>query len=195
MKMYRLKKDLSRTNTKAGALFGSSENGDLYCFYGGRNIEIGSDIFNLFPGLLEEWFEEIPDEPKTVWGLKEGDRYWFIRTNNWVDDCMWNDSQYDIGCRVGGNCFLTKEEAEKELAYRKAKAILERDTKGFKPDWKDGGNSKYDVYYDHINKHLVVGDHSIICTHKDLWFATYEDAEASIKAHEKEWKTYLGVEE
>jgi len=34
-------------------------------------------------------------------------------------------------------------------------------------------------------------------THQEhkIYFATPEDAKASIKAHEKEWKTYLGVEE
>lgn len=167
----------------------------MYCFYGGGNIEIGSDIFNLFPGLLEEWFEEIPEEPKTVWGLKEGDRYWFIRTNNWVDDCMWNDSQYDIGCRVGGNCFLTKEEAEKELAHRKAKAILERDTKGFKPDWNISNQCRWYVCYNHYGKWLKIDKDFSLFNYGNLCFATKEDAEASIKAHEKEWKTYLGVEE
>lgn len=96
MKKYRLKKDLP--TFKAGQECWLSPNGDLMTktlwsdsptnpstvfeedktIYSKRELE-------RFPNILKDWFEEIPEQPKTVWDLKEGDRYWYIRINNWVD--------------------------------------------------------------------------------------------------------------
>lgn len=140
------------------------------------------------------YIEEIPEQPKTVWDLKDGDAFYCVNGDSSIFLNHW-DNAISSKRRGIGNVFLTEEEAEKELVRRKAKVILERDTKGFEPDWDNVSQHKYDVYYDYVNCKLSVCAYSICSSHRSLWFATKEDAKASIKAHEKEWKIYLGVEE
>ncbi len=150
--------------------------------------------------LLEHgYIEEIPEKPKTVDDLRGGDRCWCITlsplTGFSVDD-------FEFGIRESlmvetGDIFLTREEGEKELARRKAKVILERDTKGFKAS-RDCGSFYY-VSYDIYDHRFEVGRWETNCCGGELTspinFATIDDAEASIKAHSSEWKIYLGIEE
>lgn len=142
----------------------------------------------------EGFIEEIPKQPKTVWDLKYGDEYYAIASDGFITTEIYRyDNSYEHNSRVDiGNAFITKEEAEKELARRKAKVILERDTKGFKPDWEKY-NYGVEVYWDHCGKKLVYN--WVELNDGTIRFKTDEDAQASIKAHEKEWKIYLGVEE
>lgn len=194
MKRYKLLKDLP--TFKAGDEFFLNNIGDLEwdnkC--GVNVIAYVGHTLEKFPNILKDWFEEIPEQPKTVWDLEEGDEYWGI---NLSDITGFDIDEYDFNLRAYhlreiGDVFLTREEAQKELARRKAKQILLRDTKGFKPDWNDRKGS-YQVYYDRIYKSLDYG----WCDIADgtIRFKNKIDAEASMKAHEKEWKIYLGVEE
>ena len=86
-----------------------------------------------------------PPKPKTVWDLKESDKYWYISPNGNVWGNKWDDCTLDSGRRSIGNCFLTYEEAKFEVERRKVEAIL----------LKYGGrrfkNSErnYYLYYDH----------------------------------------------
>lgn len=134
------------------------------------------------------FMERISEQPKTVWDLKEGDNFYFIDWYGNTGGCASMRIQ-DLSrmrrYREVGNCFLTLEECRRELARRKAKVILERDTKGFRPDWNDG-NWKYTIYYDHNGYELSVDYYNTSQLCIDLWFATEEDAEASIKAHPEE---------
>lgn len=145
-------------------------------------------------GLIDNGFaEEIPDEPKSLDDLKDGDEWFFINYSN--DECYISRTT-SISClpafRELGWAFLTREEGEKELAYLKARQILKQDTKGFKPDWSDYDQNKYCVYYAHGPDCL---DHSFYGYHQraEIVFATKADAEASIKEHKAEWLAYFGI--
>lgn len=188
MKRYKLKKDLP--THKTGAKFRMSQNGNLVDKSG---VVYYKATLDRYPTILTEWFEEIPEQPKTVWDLKMSQTYYYITENDYVNVRLWKDEEVNFRRRNSGNCFLTEEEAKKELARRRAKVILERDTKGFKPDW-EGSGLKHEVYYNYSERRLKVYSYFIASSHRELWFATEEDAEASIRAHEKEWKIYLGVE-
>jgi len=85
-----------------------------------------------------EFFELIEEKPKTVWDLKEGDRYWFVvpvierlvpsvissiaqvptDMYNDVFSCEWGAYGVDFARRNTWNCFLTQAETEKELEKR-----------------------------------------------------------------------------
>lgn len=141
------------------------------------------------------YIEELPKQPKTVWDLKVSDTCYHIMTDGLVHKEGWTNQEQEQAIRDLGNVFLTREEAEKELARRKAKQILLRDTKGFKP--KFGANCSIEDFGYEVQYEIDVdGLYAISYKHNDgtIRFATEEDAKASIKAHEKEWKTYLGVE-
>lgn len=197
MKRYRLKKDLP--TFKAGDEFDISSNGNLV--KRGKHLSdcivaYSAQTLEKFPNILEEWFEEIPEKPKTVWDLEEDDPYFYISCDGDVKRTRWEELGFDYGARKYGNCFVSLSDAEKELARSKAKQILLRDTKGFKPKFGKhrcpndyGWEVEFDVYVQKLvainYRHQGAG----------IRFATLEDAEESIKRHPNEWKTYLGVEE
>jgi len=135
-KKYKLIRDLP--HIKAGERCHISSKGNLV-------TDAGVSLYNRdqlkkFPDILTDWFEEIPGELKTVWDLKYGDQYWFIYLYGMIGEGSWRENRKeDQRARSAGNVLLTREEAEHEVARRKAKVILERDTKGFKPDWSNDG--------------------------------------------------------
>lgn len=198
MKRYRLKKDLP--TFKVGDEFELNDNGNLYMIdlhMASRICAYTKDTLKKFPNILKDWFEEIPDRPKTVWDLEEGDRQYFIGGNGYIDDVAWDGDEIDELHRSMGNVFLTHEDAEKEVARRKAKVILERDTKGFKVD--KNTERFYFVYYDFYDSKLRWESWKTTASYGQftsrLVFRTGEDAVSSIKNHEREWKTYLGIED
>lgn len=205
MKKYKLKRDLPRF--KAGDEFWIDGNGDLVTevleedltgetedVYKRIVTVIPSCILEKFPNNLKDWFEEIPEAPKTVWDLKYEEDYWVINNVAHIILTCWDGDRVDERRRDMGNCFLAREDAEKELARCKAKQILLRDTKGFKPDWKDEDQFKYRVLYDAANDELGI-EWQVHDVHSVIHFANEDDAKASIKVHEKEWKIYLGVDD
>ena len=135
--------------------------------------------------LNEDW--EDYEEPK---------EYWCIDWDGGINhiDLLGNpEGDHEEKKKQIGNYFETREEAEKELARRKAYVILKEDTKGFKPDWKNENEKKYYVVYDYGSDKFVSEWREVYNGGEKLYFATQEDAEASVKAHEKDWKTWLGV--
>jgi hypothetical protein len=79
----------------------------------------------------------------------EGDEMHYYINNMWgIDKCR----LYAINSAEYWNCFRTQEEAEKELAKRKAIVTIKRyisDTFGvFEPDWSDN-QEKWFLAYDH----------------------------------------------
>ncbi len=196
---YKLKYDLPVY--KAGELFHISKKGNLVHTESGR-MAFDRKTLNKY-GVLLQWFAIVPEEmkPKTIWDLEDGDECWMcgvgrysveIYKRHWSDDPIHGAQLHEA--RYMNSLFLTREDAIKAYKREKAKSILLRDTKGFKPDWRDETQQKYTVYFDSCYGHLCT-DYWVTYISSSIHFATEEDAEASIKAHEKEWKTYLGVEE
>lgn len=66
----------------------------------------------------------VKPEPKTVWDLKDGDKFYLISHYGKVERITWNDDEFDLRRREYGNAFLTREEAEFELERRKCEAIM-----------------------------------------------------------------------
>lgn len=147
---------------------------------------------------LKELCENYEDceapEPET-WSPKWGDEYYRITEHGVVVKEGWGNNCLDDGATEIGNVFRTKEEAEKAHAWLRARKVLFDDTKGYKPNWGDCSESKYYVFYARPQNDLRVCCGSYDTTNPGPYFATKEDAEASVKAHEKEWKIYLGVDD
>lgn len=74
-------------------------------------------------------FKEFEDKKKEADLPKEGDEYWYVAGNGRALPMLWCDDSDDERCLSLGNCFRTKEEAEKELEARKVIAEL-RQCKG-----------------------------------------------------------------
>ena len=152
--------------------------------------------------ILEECPRKEIKEDLEPWEPKEEDVYYYVGTG--VDHTTWADDEYDQRALSIGNIFRTEEEAEKAVEWLKARKVLFDDAKGFKPDWRNTEQFKWSVYYvpgedeDEDEDKEGLYSTNINTAVNDIpgpYFATREDAEKSIKAHKKEWKIYLGVEE
>ena len=200
MTKYKLVKPLPRF--EVGDEFHTSPKGNLAHTKTGALAYTKGEL-KKFPNILEDWFEKVPDEPK----VELSGQYIPQETNGGIGTIFTvafkGEPDYISNLMLRrikelaaiGISFETEEECYECIDKMKAYQILRRDTRGFEPDWYNILQHKYDVYYDYVNCKLSVCTYSICSSHQSLWFATKEDAEASIKTHEKEWKIYLGVEE
>ena len=183
MKRYRLLKDLPTFNK--GDTFRLTEHGHLMSEEAGVITYAGPTLekFNI---LDSGWFEEIPESKR--WRAEKGGLYWFVDggvADDYEQRVNTDDGRYELG-----NYFKTEEEAQKASDWLKAFAILRDDTKGFKPDWENDEQTKWCVLYDHGRGRLREDWH-VYLQEGVIYFATRDDALESIKAHEREWLTFL----
>ncbi len=194
---YKLLKELPLY--KAGELFHISPNGNLVHTDRGELV-CQKNLLKAHPEILEEWFEKIVERPKVELSGQyipeyRGKYYAICAGRASIVTEYYNyDPMVTEKAAALGLSFETKKECQKFIDRLEAYQILRRDTKGFKPDWRDS-KTKYGIYYDYDERRFCVEYYCYCSTHRDLWFETQEDAEASIKAHPNEWKMYLGVEE
>lgn len=190
MKRYKLKRGLP--TFKAGEIFYISDAGNL--LRESDNIAAYSwTTLDKFPNILTDWFEEIK-EP-TRWKPEKFQAYYHVGGDGRVYDDNWvNYSAVDNGRFDLGNCFQTKEEAERVVEYLKALAVVRGDatTKFVK------GKRNWYVYYDAVYKWL-----DIVSNFSDIkngifglpYFASEDEAQRSIELHKNEWLTIFGIEE
>lgn len=182
MKRYKLLKDLPFA--KAGDIFrGELEYGETVLFpeeYEHYKHKLSSDEFWDF----SEWFEEIKEYYviNSVFGE-------ILKTN----DNSHSDLQIR-NMRELGVLFDTWLEADRKLAYLKAKAIIKQDTKGFKPDWDSKDEAKYYGVWNFDREKIEYFAWDVYKS-SDIFFKSIEDIEESFKKHPKEWKTYLTYEQ
>lgn len=198
-KYYKLLKDLP--TFKKGDLFRLSDKGSLFLVdpnpphWKSQVMAYHHSTLEHFPNILKDWFEEV-DDPNGRWEPKVGDEYFYIRSYNGEDICttIWDNDDFDQSVNEIGNVFRTEDEAKKALEWLKARKVLFDDAKGFRPNWKNIDEPKYNVdlvYNASSQPELEPWCMYYVKTTPGPYFATKEDAEASIKAHEKEWKIYL----
>lgn len=190
MKRYKLKRDIPVF--KAGEVFYLSDAGNL--FRESDNVPVyGWTIIDKNPNILTDWFEEIKEQ--TRWKPEHKQGYHYVSSDGCIYYGSWaNGSSIDNGRFEIGNCFETKEEAERATEYLKALATVREDAT---TKFIEGRNNWY-VYYD-TNLNSLMS--SISCSMLDNgifglpYFATTEDAKRSIEQHKKEWLTIFGVKE
>lgn len=191
MKRYRLLKDLPTFNK--GDTFRLDE--DSGCLVREKDGVVAYAPYTLekFNILDSEWFEEIPEDYKR-WRAKRNDSYYWLAEDLGVVEETEDGGAVDERLHAIGNYFKTKEEAEKSANWLKAFTILRDDTKGFKANWEDGSQLRWGVEYNYdtnrLSVYLTFGIQNGV-----IYFATQDGAEASIEAHEREWKIYYGVGE
>lgn len=195
MKRYKLLKDLP--TFKAGEIFYLSDNGNLFdrnfLHAKSSNIVYSFKEIDKFPNILTDWFDEIK-EP-TRWKPEISHDYYYISGDGHVYDNSWDDSRFvDNGRFEIGNCFQTKEEAERVVEYLKALAVVRGDaTTKFTE-----GKSNWYVYYDAEKEYLCIEVRYYFMGNGIFglpYFATEKDAQRSIELHRNEWLTIFGIEE
>ena len=191
MKRYKLRKDTPAF--KAGTECYIEEAGNMVPCRGISYTIVHKDQLEKNPNILTDWFEEIKES--TRWKPEMGQTYYHVGGDGFIYDDTWvNDSAVDNGRLEIGNCFQTKEEAERVVEYLKALAVVRGDA--ISKFTKDRNN--WYVYYDTNFNSLRS---SISCTMLDNgifglpYFATREDAQKSIELHKNEWLTIFGKKE
>lgn len=189
MKRYELKRDLP--TFKAGEIFYLSEVGNLIRESDSVPAYSWATI-DKFPNILTDWFEEI-NEP-TRWKPEIDQKYYCFGSDGSVIDDDWCGLSIDSNRFEIGNCFQTKEEAERVVEYLKALAVVRGDaTSKFVK-----GKGNWYVYYEADNNRLIVN--SLYYQNNNgifglPYFATKEDALRSIELHKNEWLAIFGVKE
>ena len=136
MKRYKLKKDTPAF--KAGTECYIEEAGNMVPCRGISYTIVHKYQLEKNPNILTDWFEEIRES--TRWKPEMGCKYYFLDSNGFVYNNIWADDSVDYGRFEIGNCFQTKEEAEK--AVEKLKAWKRLKDSGLK--FKDWNKSNYD---------------------------------------------------
>lgn len=131
---------------------------------------------------------------KTGWEPMHSERYYSVDSGRISEYANYSQDTTDRAVATG-NCFKTRAEAEEFLAWLRVRKTLLDDTNGFKPDWEDTDMDKVYVFYDIENEEFLTGDCRYVNDGENIWFKTEEDAEESIKKHEKEWRIYMGLPE
>ena len=190
MKRYKLKRDTPAF--KAGTECYIEEAGNMVPCRGISYTIVHKDQLEKNPNILAEWFEEIKP---TRWKPKKNHIYYCVSGDGYAAEDVWygvqciDDDRFDLG-----NCFETKEEAEKVVEYLKALAVVRGDaTKKFVK-----GERNWFVFYNVTADYLDFGyDYSDI--RNGVFglplFATEEDAQRSIELHKNEWLTIFGIKE
>lgn len=189
MKRYKLKKDLP--TFKAGEIFYLSDNVNL--LRESDNIHAYSwSTIDKFPNILTDWFEEIKET--TSWKPEKHDWCWYISACGALNDFNYNSSPEQQQYVAIGNCFQTKEEAERVIEYLKALAAV----RGDKTSKFVEGNENWHVCYETRGNYFYPRCNFCDETNGIFglpYFATEEDARRSIELHKNEWLTIFGVEE
>ena len=130
MKRYKLKKDTPAF--KAGTECYIEEAGNMVPCRGISYTIVHKDQLEKNPNILTDWFEEI--EESTRWKPELGQKYYFAASDGIVNNNLWADDSIDNGRFEIGNCFESREEAEKAVERLKAWERLEDAGLKFK-DW------------------------------------------------------------
>lgn len=129
-----------------------------------------------------------PPTPKTVWNLKESDKYWYISDYGQICKSTWTNFECEIIRRAIGNCFLTKKEGEFEVERRKVEAtLLKYGRRGFKYS-----EDNYCIYYEHNKSSIEIGCYENFQDQGVIYFDTEELCQkAMIAAGEENIKKYI----
>lgn len=121
------------------------------------------------------------------------EQYWFVDTDGYVVYAYWGDSTTSNYRKDFLRIFKTKKECER---YLEIQVAFKEKSKNFEPNWKDGNQTKYRLYYDYDENSLKISGWS---TRRQaiLYFESREVLKELISRFGKEdiKKYYFGIEE
>ncbi len=121
------------------------------------------------------------------------EQYWFVDTDGYVVYAYWGDSTTSNYRKDFLRIFKTKKECER---YLEIQVAFKEKSKNFEPNWKDGNQTKYCLYYDYDENSLKISGWS---TRRQaiLYFESREVLKELISRFGKEdiKKYYFGIEE
>lgn len=135
--------------------------------------------------------------PKTVYDLKDGDRYLFLTNLGTIMTGIWRNDDSDHNRLRFGNVFLAEEDAKFASKRLKVIAELKKYAKEFSDEeWMNQSIVKHFITFDYEDHAINIG---YVCSTKvsDIYFESEEKAQEATKAvgEDRIKKYYLGVKE
>ena len=150
----------------------------------------GKEVF-----LSQESIEAIQNlAQKKEYNYKNWEEYY------WLDSCGYIDISISInndGTFSQGGLFRTKQEAEQERDKRQAKHnikkyIIENGLE-FEPNWGDGDERKFSIYYDYEEKKFFSNHTNATKWFEPFHFKSEQDAQQVINNCEKDLLVLWGI--
>ena len=115
---------------------------------------------------------------------KINDTYWYCASTDLAFDCNYTDSLQDKAQLSIGNCYRTKQDADRELERRKITHELQVLAGDFVTDWNDRQQVKYFIGgYNYNHKELELQYYyNLCCSAIPAYFRSIEALKAAIKA-------------
>lgn len=103
---------------------------------------------------LKKQYEKLGEEIKRLeggglWKPSMFDEYYHLFNDGKIERDGWEGFQHERDAFAMGNVFRTRKEAELEKKRRIVTQKLKELAGGFKPDWKDIKQVKWNLYYEH----------------------------------------------
>lgn len=95
-------------------------------------------------------------EPRNIWNLKNGEKYFYITANGDILIAKWHDDFYNINRLQIGNVYLTEEDAR----FEKYKMIVEsRIIRYGGSKYRDDSSYKFFLFYDDVKDEVYVKEY------------------------------------
>lgn len=157
-------------------------------FYFDKNMRLNmklveSDCRDVFRCLMsgECKIEKIPQKPKSVWDLKEGDEYYYIDYYGEIKSVFNECCDEDLSIIEIGNAFLTREEAEFEVVRRKCEAILLKYGTRDMMSLANYLTDKFYIIYNNYDNLIEIESKQFTHTQGTIYFKSKELAQKAIK--------------
>ena len=136
--------------------------------------------------------EKIPQKPKNVWDLKNGDIFYYLDIYVCVTITYYHGHDVDKRNIKYGNAFLTKEEANHEAERRKCEAIMLKYGTRDMMSLGDKYTKKYYIQYDYDVNKIMIFKHYSLGIQGTINFKTEELAQKAIEeVTEERLKKYV----
>lgn len=129
---------------------------------------------------LEKLGEMLKVEKEGAWKPRDGDRYYWVLYDGGVATATWGSSVSELKMLEVDNVFPTIEAARLEVKKRKVLKKLKDLAGGFKPDWSDGYEDRYQIYYNHRSEAWYFSSWSVSQWVSGIYFPTQEAARNAI---------------
>ncbi|MDD6640906.1 MAG: hypothetical protein PUE66_07940 [Erysipelotrichaceae bacterium] len=151
------------------------------------------DAYVLLRGLMtgECKIEKIPQKQKTVWDLKEEDKYYYINCYGEIDSTFY-DCEEDLDIIKCGNAFLTEEEAKHEVERRKCEAIMLKHGTRNMMSLANYRTDKFCIIYNNYDNLIEIERKQYIHIQGTIYFESKELAQKAIdEVGEDRLKKYI----
>ncbi len=161
------------------------------CLHRTGAIEEWQEVGKYGQALIDNEFVEVLDESNAE-KPKEGEKYYFIDDTLGVDYDYWEDDDIDNARLRCGNLYSWLEDPKKDAKWLEATRVLREDSRKSMKGQSSGLTYSVWAVRGYLSIQVLTWRRT---ASNPFLFATKEDAEASIRDHEKEWQTFLGVDD